>query len=1270
MHPREQANVLSSLFFCWIIPTFIKGYKKDLCEEDLYGPLKSHESGTLGDKLEEAWFAECQAKNKPSLIKCIWKVFKWEIILNGWLLFMIELGVKLAQPICLAKLMEFYIPNQSSVTKKEATIYASVIVLATFFNVLLGHHYMLGNQHLGMKTRVACCSLIYRKSMRLSKSALVNTTIGQMINLLSNDVNRFDTTFMHFHNFWAAPIQIIVITSLIYVMLGVYALAGIGFFLIFIPLQMFLGKKASKYRMRIAMKTDERVRLMNEIICGIQVIKMYTWEKSFAKLVEKARKLEVREIRATSFIRAIHSSLAMFLNRTAIFFSILVYIFSGYTPHAYYVFVVTAFFNVVRQSMVVHVPHVISSLAEASVSIKRIEDFLLREEISQIRPGKSVRGISMVNKKYSAVSIQDISAKWDVSNDDNTLSDLNFEVGSNELVAVIGTVGSGKTSLFHVILSELPVSKGYLHVNGIVSYASQEPWIFPGTIKDNILFGQDMDAGKYARVCQVCALERDFSMLPYGDESIVGERGVLLSGGQKARVNLARAIYKDADVYLLDDPLSAVDTEVGKQLFDNCILDYLRNKCVVLVTHQLQYLRMVDRIYILKRGRIEISGTFEQLYELGNEDLRTILLEHQDDDRSPGESRDTEKLNALKTPSEMKEYRHTGAIEKRVYRKYVKAGGGYFMGFLVIMLFIITQFSASFADYLLAYWVNLEQKKSASLNENTAVVHINIFGKTMNCVYFYTSLICFIIVVALIRSMTFMDFCMVASRNLHNKMFSSIVHTTMRFFNVNPSGRILNRFSKDMGSIDEVLPLGYSGYVTDLFERYVHNNTSRSSQSVVLNPIRCYTHNILPTEAVFFGEQSQYKENGSNMYARSPVFSQMSTSMQGLTTIRAFGVQENLKRVFDSHQNLHSSAFYMFLICNRAFGFWLDLHCVVYVGLVTMGFLMVSNESYGGNVGLAITQSLSLTGMFQWGMRQWSELENQMTSVERVLEYADLKPELDVQHENVSDDWPESGEVRFEDVSLKYSPEEPFVLNKVNFTAKPTEKIGIVGRTGAGKSSLIAALFRLAETEGKVVIDGVDTKTVPLQDVRSKISIIPQEPVLFSGTLRRNLDPFDLYDDGQLWNALREVELEELARELPLGLYSRVSEGGSNFSVGQRQLLCLARAIIRNNNILVLDEATANVDHETDGLIQRTIREKFRRCTVLTIAHRLNTIMDSDKILVMEAGSAVEFDHPHNLLQDKESAFNRLVNQTGKRMSQVLRRLAEKSYDYKTQEKS
>lgn len=411
--------------------------------------------------------------------------------------------------------------------------------------------------------------------------------------------------------------------------------------------------------------------------------------------------------------------------------------------------------------------------------------------------------------------------------------------------------------------------------------------------------------------------------------------------------------------------------------------------------------------------------------------------------------------------------------------------------------------------------------------------------------------------------------------------------------------------------------------------------------------------------------------------ARSPVFTHLSTSLQGLATIRAFRAQECLKNSFDNYQDVHSSAWFMFLASSHTFGFLLDTICCVYIGVVTFSFLFFVTSIYfftlieilktlrivdasGGSVGLAITQALSMSEILQWGMRQWCEVENQMTSVERILEYTTIESEEDGgdRKQSVREKWPENGSIVFKNVSLRYSDVQPYVLKSLNFSIQSKEKVGIVGRTGAGKTSLISALFQLNKTEGEILIDGVDTKSIHLHALRSNLSIIPQEPVLFADTLRKNLDPLNEYDDADLWNALEDIEMKDVVNNLTGGLQTKMSEGGSNFSVGLRQLVCLARAILRKNKILVLDEATANIDPHTDSLIQTTIRRKFENCTVLTIAHRLHTIIDSDKVLVIDAGQLIEFDHPYKLLQSN-GAFYNMVQQTGRAMADNLFKTSE-----------
>ncbi|KAI8429941.1 hypothetical protein MSG28_000407 [Choristoneura fumiferana] len=1492
-------------------------------------------------------------------------LYDWLATLQSEIIRLNATRENLAQPVFLGKLVDFYTTsNKVSVSLEEAYWYAGAVVLCSALNVLVVHSYMMAILHMGMKFRVACCSLIYRKSLRLSKTALGETTVGQVVNLLSNDVNRFDVAVIFLHYLWIGPLATVIITYLMWQEISWAAIVGVGFMLAFIPLQAYLGKRTSVLRLKTALRTDERVRLMNEILSGIQVIKMYTWEKPFADLVAKARnqfrrfaiyahvrkrrenktscedssatrsctltqakgqrvhirkprpgtellsnrdliitwfaaylgkrtsvlrlktalrtdervrlmneilsgiqvikmytwekpfadlvakarKQEIKQIRATSYIRGVLTSFTMFTTRICLFCSILAFVLENNVITAKQVFVVSSFYNILRQTMTVFFPQGIAQVAEASVSIKRLQNFMLYEDTSKpvptlseiqtstkpkvkkgeetkeskditpLSPTKSGLEIPRDDSKLTdesnvsketkieeskgngssnvaplesgeeedaelaarveedprGVRLKHATAKWIAAHHENTLTDLSLTIKAgnprsvNEavpvlmvlrallqdymdhhhmhthvaahaeggggrrcqehsqspnpnptlnpspctpLIAVIGPVGAGKSSLLHVLLRELPLVAGSVHVGGTVSYASQEPWLFAGSVRQNILFGQPMDRPRYNTVVRRCALDRDFSLLPHGDKTVVGERGVSLSGGQRARISLARAVYKRADIYLLDDPLSAVDAHVGRHLFESCLVGYLRNATRVLVTHQLTFLRDVDQIIILKNGTIAAAGSFETLSASGL-DFASLLARGEEEERPTTEpaAADLEEsphgsfrirqmsihslssvdnLTATAPPEggrEEAEMKSAGAVSAQVYGAYLSASGHSLVVTLMVAIAILAQVFGSGSDWWTSYWVNLEEKQPQELMNRIGsnppatleaiqnvtqsmlddVHYENSLISRYECIYIYTGMVVALVVISLLRSFMFFSMAMRASTRLHNKMFSAITRAPMRFFHVNPSGRILNRFSKDMGAVDEVLPAA----LLDVLQI----GLSLTGIVVVVAVVNYWL--LLPTlliGLVFYGLRIFYLASSRSIkrlegVTRSPVFSHLNASLQGITTIRAFGAQEALVREFDNHQDLHSSAWYLFIATSRAFGFWLDLVCVVYIAIVTLSFLVLGQEVSGGNVGLAITQAISLTGMFQWGMRQSTELENQMTSVERIDEYSKIESEPPLQSpegKRPPPSWPAEGRVEFRHMSLYYAPGEPPVLRDLSLIILPREKVGIVGRTGAGKSSLINALFRLAKVEGEIIIDGRETSALGLHELRSQISIIPQEPVLFSGTMRHNLDPFDEYPDHVLWRALEEVELKEAVMELAAGLSSHMSEGGGNFSVGQRQLVCLARAVVRRNRLLVLDEATANVDPQTDALIQTTIRNKFADCTVLTIAHRLHTVMDSDKVLVMDAGQMVEFDHPHILLSRPGGVLRGMVDQTGRAMADMLARIALQSYSKK-----
>ncbi|XP_001946763.2 multidrug resistance-associated protein 4 [Acyrthosiphon pisum] len=1323
-HPRENANIFEIISYSWMLNLFKTGRKRDLEEDDLYMTLNEHTSSLLGNELENKWNLELASafkrEQKPSLTRALIRMSAARYMFYGFLLFVDKIILKMSQPLFIGGILAYFNPvGSDKADLGYAYMCAFGLVFSMFTSMVLQNVTLIEILHCGMKMRIACCSMIFRKSLRLSNTAINETTVGQMINLLSNDVNRFDRSATFLHYLWIGPIQSIVVTYFLWQEIGVSSLLSIAVMILIIPFQGWLGKKISENRLKTAKTTDERIRLMNEIISGIKVIKMYTWENLFSKCVKYIRKKEIEHLKISSYIRDTLTSLAIIQTRFQLFISILSYVLLGNYITVQKIFVITTYFSILMPTMTFFFCQGLGQISELKVSIKRIQNFLLHEENNDhiIKPKQSIAEKPMVINHNELIESDDNStdikddigrfnhfcmviskatAKWTDNQTRNSLENISLAVRPGSLVAIVGTVGAGKSSLIQAILRELPLSDGVIHVRGVISYASQEPWIFAGSVQQNIVFNSPMDKDRYKKVIQVCTLKSDFEQFPYGDKTIVGERGVTLSGGQKVRINLARALYKQADIYLLDNPLSAVDANVGSHLFEIGIKGFLKEKTRILVTHRLQCLADMDQIVVMENAKILAKGTYEEL-QASNIDLtnhiqslklpndeyiisnESLLSSEQKSTFERHASVASIKLSTSESnysentaePTGMIEPRTYGTVSYAVYLLYFLAGGRKCKILFFIFICILTQLLSSVGDFWITYWVNLEEhvfQNESSVSTSTFNESLsNIWWMTISrqtCINVFGCITLFLIIVTTIRLITFVSISMSASKHLHNNMFNTLIRATIYFFNTNLSGSILNRFSKDMGTIDEMLPVSLLDCI--------HNGLNLLGVLIVVGIINIYLMIPAIILAIIFYKitvfylslsRSVKRLEGST---RSPAFTHLNATIQGLTTIRAFKAENILSKEFDNHQDLHSSAWYLFITSSRAFAFWLDLICFIYTSIVTFSFIVISNTTFGGNVGLAISQTCGLAGLVQFGMRQTAELENHMTSVERVLEYTNAPQECSFESSTdklLSLKWPSNGSIIFKNFYLRYSPKAPHAINNLNVYIESMQKIGIVGRTGAGKSSLITALFRLAINEGNIIIDDMDIHELGLNVLRSKLSIIPQEPVLFSGTMRTNLDPFNEYSDHILLNALDEVELKDVVENLPNGLNTKISEGGSNFSIGQRQLICLARAIIRCNKILVLDEATANVDPHTDALIQNTIRYKFRTCTVLTIAHRLNTVMDSDKVLVLDKGIMVEFDHPHNLLQNKEGVFYKMVEQTGPATSDFLHRIAEESYN-------
>ncbi|KAL4089661.1 hypothetical protein QTP88_024660 [Uroleucon formosanum] len=1323
-NPRSNANIFEIVTYMWMSNLLKIGRRRDLKETDLYTTLDDHKSSSLGDQLEKIWTSELNnanlANRKPTLLRALIRMFGVKYIFLGIITCILEIIFKVSQPILLGELLEYFNPDNPKYSDiRYAYVCASGLIISLFITTVI--QYSIGQEilNLAIKTRVACSSLIYRKALFLSTKALDETTTGQMINLISNDVNQFDLALPKLHYLWIGPLQTIVFTYLLWQEIGVSSLIGIATLFFFIPLQGWMGKKMSQTHLKTAKKTDERICLVNEIILGIQVIKMYTWEKPFSKLIKYLRKMEIKQIKGSIFIGIISLSFKVFQTRFQLFVSIILYILLGNYISVRKVYVLTSIYNMLHVSMVILFCYSLLQVGELIVSFKRIEKFLLLGEKDQISKCCSKSVISVENDVIQSLITDDkiknenfeneteldddydivilnITAKWTDNQNSNTLEKINLTIRPGRLIAIIGSVGAGKSSLIQAILRELPLYEGRISVRGVVSYASQEPCIFSGTVQQNILFGSPMDKERFKKIIDVCALKSDLEQFPLGDETIVGERGITLSGGQRARINLARAVYKQADIYLLDDPLSAVDVKVGKHLFEKCILDYLKTKTCVLITHQVQYLSDVDRIVLMDNGKIVTEGSYNNLKTSsfdfanlhGSSEITHIEneIETNNINNSNTDSRLISSLHGSNNSIISSKYENqindvqsskpnkilSIQSSKNTLISYILAGGSTPNILFCIIMFISTQVLTTVSDIWLSIWVNHEvygyhTLLNTSYSNNTLVpsdsnsASLLLSNFQRDYAIIYAILMVSLIVTATIRCTIFVNITTKASINLHNQMFNSIIRTTMFFFNTNSTGQILNRLSTDLSSVDKILPnifmdsiqiaLFISGTIFIVALTNIYFLIPTFIMGIIIYKLRDLHFNTSQGVKRLEGE------------TRSPVLSHMNASLQGLTTIRAFRAEDILSREFDKRQDLHTSASHLSVCLNQGIGVWMDIICIIYLCITICSFLVV--DVHGGSVGIVLTQVVALLGRIQWAVQQSTALENLMVPVKRILEYTHLPLEDTISSTTVKrrpKGWPYAGKIMFKNFNLRYSIGSPYVLKDLNIQIQTMEKVGIVGRTGAGKSSFIGALFRLALNEGKIIIDGVDIHELELKDLRSQLSIIPQEPVLFSGTMRTNLDPFDEYPDHVLWNALDEVELKDFIEDLPDGLNSKMSASGSNFSVGQRQLVCLARAIVQQNKILILDEATANVDPITDKLIQNAIRKKFRFCTVLTIAHRLNTIMDSDKVLVMDFGKIIEFDHPYSLLKNTDGFFYKMVEQTGKDTAYFLHSAAFESF--------
>ncbi|XP_027365916.1 ABC transporter C family member 5-like isoform X2 [Abrus precatorius] len=1276
--PFRDAGLLSLATLSWLNPLLSLGAKRPLELKDIPLVAPKDRAKASYKVLNSNWErlkAENQNPSKqPSLAWALLKSFWKEAALNA-IFAGVNTLVSYVGPYMISYFVDFLSGKESF--PNEGYILSGIFFVAKLVETLTTRQWYLGVDILGMHVRSALTAMVYRKGLRLSSSARQSHTSGEIVNYMAVDVQRVGDYSWYLHDMWMLPLQIVLALVILYKNVGIAFVATLIATIISIIVTVPVAKIQEDYQDKLMAAKDERMRKTSECLRNMRILKLQAWEDRYRIKLEEMRGVEFKWLRkalySQAFVTFIFWSSPIFVS--AVTFATCILLGGQLTAGG--VLSALATFRILQEPLR-NFPDLVSTMAQTKVSLDRISGFLQDEELQEDATIVLPRGISNI-----AIEITDGVFYWDSSLPRPTLSGIHMKVEKGMTVAVCGMVGSGKSSFLSCILGEIPKLSGEVRVCGSVAYVSQSAWIQSGNIEENILFGNPMDKAKYKNVLHACSLKKDLELFSHGDQTIIGDRGINLSGGQKQRVQLARALYQDADIYLLDDPFSAVDAHTGSELFREFVLTALADKTVIFVTHQVEFLPAADMILVLKEGHIIQEGKYDDLLQAGT-DFKALVSAHHEaieamdipnhsEDSDENVSLDASVMSSKKSLASandidglakevqegssdhkaimekkkakrsrkkqlvQEEERVRGRVSMKVYLSYMAAA---YKG-LLIPLIIIAQALFQFLQIASNWWM-------AWANPQTEGDQPKVTPAVLLLVYmalaFGSSWFIFV------RAVLVATFGLAAAQKLFFNMLRSIFHAPISFFDSTPAGRILNRVSVDQSVVDLDIPFRLGGFASSTIQLIgiVGVMTDVTWQILAL---------VVPMAGVCLWMQKYYMASSRELVRivsiqKSPIINLFGESIAGAATIRGFGQEKRFMK-----RNLYLlDCFARPFFCSLAAIEWLCLRMEL-LSTFVFAFCMVLLVSLPrGSIdpsmaGLAVTYGLNLNARLSRWILSFCKLENKIISIERIYQYSQIPCEAPavIEESRPPSSWPENGTIELIDLKVRYKESLPLVLHGISCTFPGGKKIGIVGRTGSGKSTLIQALFRLVEpASGSILIDNINISGIGLHDLRSHLSIIPQDPTLFEGTIRGNLDPLEEHSDKEIWEALDKSQLGEIIRET-----GRKLDMPDNWSVGQRQLVALGRALLKQSKILVLDEATASVDTATDNLIQKIIRQEFRDCTVCTIAHRIPTVIDSDLVLVLSDGRVAEFDTPPRLLEDKTSMFLKLVTEYSSRSSGI-----------------